>query len=99
MKKFLKKDKKNRKLVLIKETTKFILKSIIKNMNFTSMLKWNANLKLNTFSKNSSKIYLVNKCIVTGDKSKINKKYKFSRIFFLKYIRSGNITGIKKSGW
>lgn len=96
MKKLNQKDKKRRDLVVKNENLKFILKSIIKNKNFYSTIKWNAILKLSNISKNSSKVKISNRCILTGRKKSIVKKLKFSRISFLKYGRLGQISGLRK---
>lgn len=97
MKKLNQKDKKNRELFLKSENIRFILKNIIKNKELHSTIKWNAINKLDNLLKNSSKIKISNRCILTGRKKSIIKKFKFSRISFLKYARIGKISGIKKS--
>jgi len=97
MKKLNHKDKKTRKSVLESENKRFILKNIIKNKNLYPTIKWNAINELDNLLKNSSKVKLSNRCIITGRKKSIIKKFKFSRISFLKYVRIGNLSGIKKS--
>ena len=97
MKNLIQRDKKIRNLVLKHENIKCILKNIIKNKDFYTTLKWNAIFKLSNLSKNSSKIRISNRCIITGRKKSIIKKFKFSRISFLKYSRLGNLYGLKKS--
>jgi ribosomal protein S14 len=98
MKKLLEKDKKRRKRVVLKEQEHFVLKSIIKNLNFFSLIRWNAHLKLN-ITQNSSKTALTPRCLRTVNKKRFNKLTGFSRHIFLKEIRFGRISGIKKSSW
>lgn len=99
MKSFLQKDQKNRKIVKFFETKRFILKSIIKNTNLSHLIRLNAICKLTFMTKKSSKVCLVNNCMLTGRKSKIHYSYKFSRLVFLKFVRFGKINGLKKSKW
>jgi len=100
MKKKLQKDQKIRLLFKKQELRHHVLKSIIKNENLTFLLRWNAVLKLSNFSKNSSKIRMVNRCILTGRKSKFIQIYKkFSRLSFLKLSRQGILSGFYKSSW
>jgi ribosomal protein S14 len=99
MKKLLEKDKKLRQHILINEKKHFILKSIIKNFNFFTLIRWNAFLKLKTLTKSSSKVSTVNRCLYSINKKRFNKLTGFSRHVFLKAIRSGSIIGIKKASW
>jgi ribosomal protein S14 len=99
MKKLIEKDKKLRKQVIIKEHEHFILKSIFKNLNFFNLIRWNAHIKLKIETQNASKHSAVSRCLYTINKKKFNKLTGFSRHVFLKQIRSGSITGIKKSSW
>lgn len=99
MKKLLEKDKKYRKNIKIAENRHFILKSIVKNLNFFTLVRWNAFLKLKSLSNTFSKISLINRCLLSVNKKRFNKLTGFSRHIFLKIIRSGNVSGIKKSSW
>jgi len=53
-------------------------------------------IKINTIT---SKVYITNRCTLTGRRKYINKFYRFSRIEFLKLARSGNISNLRKSTW
>jgi ribosomal protein S14 len=99
MKKLVKKDKKNRNYLLNDEIKRFLLKNIMKNKNFSVILRWKALLKLSKELKRSSSIFFVNRCIFTGRRKRINKFYSFSRIIFLKLARFGHISGLKKASW
>jgi len=99
MKKLVEKDKYKRKLVLDFETKRVILKSIIRNENLLNKVRWAAKLELSDLFVNSAKCRTVNRCILTGRKSKIMKSYNFSRLSFLKLARNGLINGLKKSSW
>jgi ribosomal protein S14 len=97
MKNQLYKDKKKRNLSFVSENKKFVLKSIYKNLSLPKIIRWNSSLK---FTKNLNYSHsCVNRCVVTGRKKQINKKFRFSRLSFLKFARNGFISGIRKSAW
>lgn len=99
MKKLLVKDKKLRFNVKYNEIEKLILKSIFQNSSFFRLIRWNAFLKLQALSKANSKVSIVNRCISSINKKRLNKFTTYSRHIFLKLVRSGNISGIRKSSW
>lgn len=99
MKKLIVKDKNLRIKLTEKEKQHFILKSIFKNLNFFTLIRWNAFLKLHDLSKNETKHSLTNRCLYSVNKKRLNKLTNFSRHVFLKFVRSGQITGLKKSTW
>ena len=99
MKKILVKDKKHRKLIKHFELNHFILKQISNNNNFQKVTKWNALGKLTNLPKNSSKTYITNRCVKTINKKTFNKLSNFSRTVFLKLVKSGEISGMRKSSW
>lgn len=98
MKKQTQKDKKLRKFFNQQELNHVILKSIVKNENVSLLIKWNAILKLSNFSGSQNKTRFVNRCVLTNRKAKFNRVFKkFSRLSFLRVVRSGVIPGLKKS--
>ena len=99
MKKQIEKDKKRINYVKQIEKQNFILKSIFKNSNFFLLIRWQAFLKLKLLTSKNSKVSISLKCLYTKNKKKFNKITFFSRHIFLKLIRSGELSGIKKSSW
>jgi ribosomal protein S14 len=99
MKKLIEKDKKLRHNILDVENKLFILKLIMKNSNFFTLIRWKAFLKIKKLTENASNISLVNRCLLSANKKRFNKLTGFSRHIFLKIIRSGAIPGLKKSSW
>lgn len=99
MKKLLEKDKKRRVEIKVIEKQHFVLKAIVKNLNFFVLIRWNAFLKLKTLSSQNSTISLSNRCLYSINKKRFNKLTTFSRYIFLKLIRSGKISGMQKSSW
>lgn len=96
MKKLFAKDKENRKAVNQLELEHFILKQISTNSNFLKTVRWNA---LHKLSKHGSKTVLSNRCVKTINKKTFHKFTNFSRTVFLKLVKSGHISGIRKSSW
>jgi len=94
-----KKDKKNREIVCNLETKKFILKFIFFSSHFSKFTRWNAGIKISDLPKKSSKTVLVNRCVYTNRKKRINKLFSFSRIKFRQLARDGSVYGLKKSSW
>jgi ribosomal protein S14 len=99
MKNLVQKDKQFRRDVKKFERKRLIFKSIIKNAYLADIIRWNAALKLTELPSSSSKVYLTNRCALTGRYKYINKFYRFSRIEFLKLVRSGNISNLRRSTW
>lgn len=99
MKKLISKDKKIRHNLEEFEKNYFILKSIYKNLNFMSLTRWKAFEKLKRLTKLNSYTSISNRCIISINKKRFSKLTQFSRHIFLKRIRSGNISGFKKSSW
>lgn len=99
MKKLFAKDKENRKTIKQLELEHFILKQISTNSNFLKTIRWNALYNLSHMSKKSSKTLISNRCIQTINKKTFNKFTSFSRTVFLKLVKSGYISGMRKSSW
>lgn len=99
MKKIIEKDKTTRKKIQIFEKKKLILKSIQLNINFLNIIRWNVNYSLFKLPTRCSKTFITNICINTINKKKFNKLTNFSRMVFLKLIRSRSINNIYKSTW
>ena len=99
MQKFLKKDQSLRFKVKHLEPKYYILKCILKNSNLSTLIRWNALLKLKSVQKNNSKHKIIYKCLHSVNKKRFNKLTVFSRHVFLKLIRKGYISGMKKTSW
>ena len=76
---------------------KNIYTSIVSNKNLIKTIRWNADL--NVFKRSLSHIQVTNRCIITGRKNILNRRYKLSRLVFLKYARKGLIANLIKSVW
>lgn len=98
MKKLFAKDKENRQIVKQSELKHFVLKQISTNSNFIKTIRWNALYELNSIKK-GSKTVLSNRCVKTINKKTFHKFTNLSRTVFLKLVKSGQITGMRKSSW
>lgn len=98
MKKLFAKDKENRQAVKQLELKQFILKQISTNSNFMKTVRWNALYELNR-TKEGSKTVLSNRCVKTINKKTFHKFSNLSRTVFLKLVKSGQISGMRKSSW
>lgn len=100
MKKLIKNDINIRNNYKKIEKKRFILKSIFKNENFFQLIRWNAFYNLqNLLDKKNYKVSIVSRCLKTINKKRFNKLTYFSRHVFLKLLRSGFLSGIKKASW
>ena len=99
MKKLFAKDNKNRKTIKQLELEHFILKQISTNSNFLKTIRWNALYKLSIISRKGSKTLISNRCVQTINKKVFHKFTNFSRTVFLKLVKSGYISGMRKSSW
>jgi ribosomal protein S14 len=97
MQKLLGKDKKRRRVIKLVENKRFILKSIFKNFNYFTLVRWNAFVKLKCLINKNSQISLTNRCLEGVNRKRLNKLTTFSRHIFLKLIRSGLIIGMRKA--
>jgi ribosomal protein S14 len=99
MKKLFAKDHKNRKTLKQLELEHFVLKQISTNSNFLQTIRWNALQKLSIMPKKSSKTLISNRCVQTINKKAFNKFTNFSRTVFFKLVKSGDISGMRKSSY
>lgn len=99
MKKIFSKDRQNRKTSKQLELNHFILKQISTNSNFLKTTRWNALHQLSNLPRKSSKTVLSNRCVKTINKKTFHKFTNFSRTVFLKLVKSGQISGMRKSSW
>ena len=99
MKKLVRKDAKKRKKILISEKKRFIFKTIINNYSFKNELKKKCCSNLYKKLSPNFLTQVNNRCIITRRKKNLNKFFKFSRLSFLRLVRSGYLFGFRKSSW
>ena len=99
MKKLLAKDKKFRLQLKKQEKKYFVLKIIFQNSNLFTLIRWNAYFQLKALGETISKVSVSSRCVYTINRKRFNKLVPFSRYVFLKLIRSGQLSGLRKSSW
>jgi len=92
-------DLKKRLYVYKYDFIRYKLKFIINNTLLHPAIRYKAQLKLNNLIKNSIKIRLKNRCVLTGRSRSVYKKFKLSRIMFRELALKGLLTGVRKASW
>jgi len=93
------KDKKRRFFFSKNEKQLIILKSLLNNNIIKNSYKILLLNKLFNFSKYSYKSTINNRCILTGRKNVILKKYRLSRLQLPEYANNFAIKGFNRTGW
>lgn len=91
------KDQKRRKSFLKSERTRFMLKYITCNLDFSDKIRAKAFQKLSNFKKNAYSVRIKNRCMFTGRGPFTLSHFKISRIIFREKASFGKITGVKKA--
>lgn len=99
MKSLIEKDKRRRKLFKKYENKRRELKAIIYNKENSMELRNKAQIALSKLPKDSSKIRIKNRCILTGRSKGVFRYFKLSRIQLRQLALEGNIPGYTKTSW
>ena len=99
MKNIVKRDQKRRNLFLKNELTRVQYKSIIKNFSIAGKAKEKYVTKLNQIPRNSSRVRIKNRCILTGRGKAVYRFCRLSRIRFRELAAQGLLLGVSKSSW
>ena len=92
-------DQKRRNLFLKNELKRVQYKSIIKNLSISGDKKDEYVLKLNKIKRNSSKVRVKNRCVLTGRGKAVYRFCRLSRIRFRELASQGLLLGVSKSSW
>jgi len=90
-------DNYKRQIFIKNEIKKSILKSVILNRNTSMHRRYLANFYLTRFPKISSRCYNVNRCVVSGRSTGINRKTSFSRFIFRTSAYSSLLPGFRRA--
>lgn len=96
---FIQKDLNKRKLVYNNELKKLQYKYLIKNQSVNKEIRSEYINKLNKLNRNSSKIRVKNRCVLTGRARSVYKLFRLSRIKFRELASQGKIPGVTKASW
>ncbi len=75
------------------------LKAIANDQNLPLEERFEARLKLAKLPRNSSKVRIRNRCVLTGRPRGFYRKLKMSRIALRELSAAGQIPGMVKSSW
>ena len=92
-------DKKRRILHQKHEIKRLHYKSLVNDLSLPKEFRYNVMSLLNKLPRNSSRIRIKNRCIITGRTHSILRLCKLSRIKFRELASQGLLMGVTKSSW
>ena len=95
----IEKQKRRQAMVHRYSEKRMTLKKKILNMKLSDEERNEAHLALNKMPRNSSKVRLRNRCVLTGRCRGYLRKFPLSRLCFRELASSGMIPGIFKASW
>lgn len=95
----IQRDKKRRILFLNYELKRLELRSIIQDLKNSKDVRYKTLRELNNLPRNSSKIRIKNRCILTGRGHSVLRFCSLSRLKFRELASQGLLMGITKSSW
>jgi small subunit ribosomal protein S14 len=99
MSNLIQRDKKKRELYLKNEIKRLNYKSLFNDLSLEKEDRYYNMLALNKIVRNSSRVRIKNRCILTGRTHSIYKLFKLSRIKFRELASQGVLMGITKASW
>jgi small subunit ribosomal protein S14 len=99
MKYLTERDKLRRSLFEKFEKQRICLKTLSKDKRLSSSLRLLYKLKLSVYLKNSAKIRVKNRCVITGRSRGVIRYFRMSRIQIRQLSLKGFLYGIRKSSW
>ena len=96
---FIQRDKNRRKLIAKYELKRVQYKSLIKDFSIPKGIKNVYIEKLNKLPRNSSKIRIKNRCILTGRGHSVLRFCGLSRLKFRDLASQGLLMGVIKASW
>ncbi len=95
----IKRDLKRRKLYMKYESKRILYKALANDCNLDQDLRFLCTQKLNQLPRNSSKVRIKNRCIITGRGHSVYQFCRISRIKFRDLANQGLIQGCVKASW
>ena len=92
-------NEKRRKLVAKYAAKRAVLKAVVSSVTASDAEKLEATNKLNSLPRNSNKIRIRNRCVLTGRPRAYYRKFGLSRIAIREKGLAGEIPGLTKSSW
>lgn len=95
----IQRDKKRRMLFFKNEIKRLELTSIIHDLSFSKEIRGKSVKELNKLPRNSSKVRIKNRCILTGRGHSVLRFCGFSRLKFRELASQGLLMGVTKASW
>jgi len=92
-------EKRRTKLVARYSEKRAAIKAIIKDQNSSDEEKWDAQLKLQSLPRDSSKVRQRNRCGLTGRPHGYYRKFGLSRNKLREAAMRGDVPGLVKASW
>lgn len=93
------KDDLKRQLVFKNELKRLQYKYIINNHTIDKFTRLQNIYKLNKLNRNTCKVRVKNRCVLTGRSRAVYKLFRLSRIKFRELANEGLIPGVTKASW
>ena len=94
---FVERDKKRRLAFFLQESSRYMLKSIVRDQHMPDYIRQAAALRLHLMDGSRVKIH--NRCIVTGRPKSVHRLFRLSRLTLRRLAVSGELPGVVKSSW
>lgn len=96
---FIQRDKKRRSIYSKYELKRLELASVIHDLTFSKDIRYQSLRELNKLPRNSSKIRIKNRCILTGRGHSVFRFCGLSRLKFRELASQGLLMGVTKASW
>ena len=95
----IQKDQKRRNLYAKYEVKRFLLKSMMRDLNVSKHLRFQSINELSKLPRNSSLGRIKNRCTQTGRSKSNYRMFRISRITFRELALKGLLPGVQKASW
>ena len=96
----VRRDQKRRKLAFVYELDRIVLKYKIHSVNSLGAEdRLKAQLYLSQFPRDSSKVRINNRCVVSGRSAGVERHFRMSRLVLRDLASNGLLAGLSKSSW
>ena len=95
----IQRDKKKRSIFSKYELKRIELSSIVQDFNFSKDLRYKSLQELNKLPRNSCKVRIKSRCILTGRGHSVLRFCGFSRLKFRELASRGFLMGVTKASW
>ena len=96
---FIQRDKKRRGMYSKHELKRLELASVIQDLTLSKEIRYKTLRELNKLPRNSSKIRIKNRCILTGRGHSVLRFCGLSRLKFRELASQGLLMGVTKASW